>query len=138
MIFDIEGTFSEDDLEKIEEKMREIAKENLPVFRQELDRDEAVNLFKERGENYKVEIIEQIDSADPISAYGQGDFIDLCRGPHVPTTGRIKHFKLLNTSGAYWRGDENNKNAPADLRDGFLNKGCTQGLFEIPGRNQKT
>ena len=89
--------------------MREIAKENLPVFRQELDRDEAVNLFKERGENYKVEIIEQIDSADPISAYGQGDFIDLCRGPHVPTTGRIKHFKLLNTSGAYWRGDENNK-----------------------------
>jgi len=107
--FDIDGTFSDDDLENIEQKMRELSKENLDVARQELARDEAINLFKEMGENYKVEIIEQIDSEDNISAYGQGDFIDLCRGPHVPSTGKIKHFKLLSTSGAYWRGDENNK-----------------------------
>ncbi len=107
--FDIDGTFTDDDLEKIEDKMRELSKDNLFVSRQELGRDEAIELFKGMGENYKVEIIEQIDSQDNISAYGQGDFIDLCRGPHVPSTGKIKHFKLLSTSGAYWRGDESNK-----------------------------
>ena len=107
--FDIDGTFSDKDLDNIENKMREITKENLSVVRRDLDRDEAIRMFNEMGEKYKVEIIEQIDSKDQISAYGQGDFIDLCRGPHVPFTGRIKHFKLLSTSGAYWRGDENNK-----------------------------
>ena len=107
--FDIDGTFSDKDLDNIENKMREIAKENLSVVRRDLDRDEAIRMFNEMGEKYKVEIIEQIDPTDQISAYGQGDFIDLCRGPHVPFTGKIKHFKLLSTSGAYWRGDENNK-----------------------------
>ena len=107
--FDIDGTFSDKDLDNIENKMREIAKENLSVVRRDLDRDEAIRMFNEMGEKYKVEIIEQIDSKDQISAYGQGDFIDLCRGPHVPFTGKIKHFKLLSTSGAYWRGNENNK-----------------------------
>ena len=107
--FDIDGTFSDKDLDNIENKMREIAKENLSVVRRDLDRDEAIRMFNEMGEKYKVEIIEQIDPKDQISAYGQGDFIDLCRGPHVPFTGKIKHFKLLSTSGAYWRGDENNK-----------------------------
>jgi len=107
--FDIDGTFSDKDLDNIENKMREIAKENLSVVRRDLDRDEAIRMFNEMGEKYKVEIIEQIDPKDKISAYGQGDFIDLCRGPHVPFTGKIKHFKLLSTSGAYWRGDENNK-----------------------------
>ena len=107
--FDIDGTFSPEDLEKIESKMRELSKANLPVSRQKLSRNEAIKLFKGMGEDYKVEIIEQIDSADNISAYSQGDFIDLCRGPHVPSTGKIRHFKLLSSSGAYWRGDENNK-----------------------------
>ena len=107
--FDIDGTFSPEDLEKIENKMRELSKANLPVSRQKLSRNEAIKLFKGLGEDYKVEIIEQIDSADNISAYSQGDFIDLCRGPHVPSTGKIKHFKLLSSSGAYWRGDEKNK-----------------------------
>jgi len=107
--FDIDGTFSPEDLEKIENKMRELSKANLPVSRQKLSRNEAIKLFKGMGEDYKVEIIEQIDSADNISAYSQGDFIDLCRGPHVPSTGKIKHFKLLSSSGAYWRGDEKNK-----------------------------
>jgi len=107
--FDIDGTFSPEDLEKIENKMRELSKANLPVSRQKLSRNEAIKLFKGMGEDYKVEIIEQIDSADNISTYSQGDFIDLCRGPHVPSTGKIKHFKLLSSSGAYWRGDEKNK-----------------------------
>ena len=107
--FDIDGTFSPEDLEKIENKMRELSKANLPVSRQKLSRNEAIKLFKGMGEDYKVEIIEQIDSSDNISAYSQGDFIDLCRGPHVPSTGKIKHFKLLSSSGAYWRGDEKNK-----------------------------
>ena len=107
--FDIEGTFSNEDLQKIENKMQQIAKEDLQVTRKELSRNEAIKLFKDQGEKYKVEIIEQIDKTDKISAYTQGDFIDLCRGPHVPSTGKIKHFKLLSTSGAYWRGDENNK-----------------------------
>ena len=107
--FDIDGTFSDTDLLNIENKMREITKENLTVTRQEISRNKAIELFKNLGENYKVEIIEQIDKTDNISAYSQGDFIDLCRGPHVPSTGKIKYFKLLSSSGAYWRGDENNK-----------------------------
>ena len=107
--FDIDGTFSNEDLQKIEDKMQQISKENLQVTRKELSRNEAIKVFKDRGEKYKVEIIQQIDKTDKISAYTQGDFIDLCRGPHVPSTGKIKHFKLLSTSGAYWRGDENNK-----------------------------
>ena len=107
--FDIDGTFSNEDLQKIEDKMQQISKENLQVTRKELSRNEAIKVFKDRGEKYKIEIIQQIDKTDKISAYTQGDFIDLCRGPHVPSTGKIKHFKLLSTSGAYWRGDENNK-----------------------------
>ena len=107
--FDIEETFSDDDLNKIENKMKDIAKENLSVSRSELDHEQTIKLFDIRGEKYKVEIINEIDSSDQISAYQQGDFIDLCRGPHVPSTGKIKYFKLLSTSGAYWRGDEKNK-----------------------------
>lgn len=107
--FDIDGTFSDEDLVKIENKMKELSNQDLLVSRRELERDEAIKIFKEMDEDYKVEIIEQIESEDNISAYGQGDFIDLCRGPHVPSTGKIKHFKLLSTSGAYWRGDEKNK-----------------------------
>jgi len=107
--FDIEETFSDDDLNKIENKMKDIAKEDLSVSRSELDHDQAIKLFDKRGEKYKVEIINEIDSSDQISAYQQGDFIDLCRGPHVSSTGKIKYFKLLSTSGAYWRGDEKNK-----------------------------
>lgn len=107
--FDIDKPFTDDDLILIENKMKELAKENLAVERNELDRNDAIKMFKKMGEYYKVEIIEQIDSKDQISAYGQGGFIDLCRGPHVPFTNRIKHFKLLTTSGAYWRGDESKK-----------------------------
>jgi len=107
--FDIDGTFSDNDLVKIEKKMGELAANDHVVTRMELTRGEAVKLFNKMNESYKVEIIEDIEGDDKISAYTQGDFTDLCRGPHVPLTGKIKYFKLLNTSGAYWRGDENNK-----------------------------
>jgi threonyl-tRNA synthetase len=99
--------FSPDDLAKIEGVMREIAKANLPFERQEMSRADAIAFFRERGEPYKVEILEGID-APTVSLYRQGDFIDLCRGPHVASTGTIKVFKLLSSSGAYWRGDEKN------------------------------
>jgi len=107
--FDIDGTFSEEDLVKIEKKMGELVANDHVVTRMELTHGEAVKLFNKMNESYKVEIIEDIEGDDNISAYTQGDFTDLCRGPHVPQTGKIKYFKLLNTSGAYWRGNENNK-----------------------------
>ncbi len=107
--FDVDFTFSEEDLEKIEKKMHEISKEDYPCIRTDLSRDEAVKIFKDMDEDYKLEIIESIDSDEQLSSYSQGDFVDLCRGPHIPSIGKLKYFKLLNISGAYWRGDENNK-----------------------------
>jgi len=99
--------FTPEDLAKIEEVMKEIAKADLPFQRQEMPRAEAIGFFRERNEPFKVEILEGIE-APRVSLYSQGDFIDLCRGPHVPSTGQVKHFKLLSSSGAYWRGDERN------------------------------
>jgi len=100
-------TFSPDDFETIEQKMQELAKADLPIIRQEVSRDSAIELFRSLGEDYKVRLIE--DLSDPVvSLYRQGDFVDLCRGPHLPSTGRIKAFKLTSVAGAYWRGDEKN------------------------------
>jgi threonyl-tRNA synthetase len=99
--------FTPEDLERIETRMRELAKADQPFVRTEMSRDEAVRFFEERGEPFKVEIIQGID-APTVSLYKQGDFIDLCRGPHVASTGQIQNFKLLSSSGAYWRGDEKN------------------------------
>ena len=107
--FDLDSTFSDEDLEKIENKMRELANAGYDITRQELSKKDAIKLFTSMGEIYKVEIIGQIDPEETISAYTQDDFTDLCRGPHVSNTSKIKYFKLLNISGAYWRGDENNK-----------------------------
>ena len=106
---DVDVVINEEELEKIEKKMKELSKQNLKIERVELPRNEALNKFREIGEDYKVEIISEIDEEDIISAYQQGDFIDLCRGPHVPSTDKIKHFKLLTCAGAYWRGNEKNK-----------------------------
>ncbi len=103
-----ETPFVPEDLKKIEKRMKEIAKKGLDIQRQEMPRNEAVKFFKDLGEDFKVEIIESIDRDDAISAYSQGDFTDLCRGPHVDNTKRLKAFKLLSTSAAYWRGDERN------------------------------
>ncbi|GBC88972.1 Threonine--tRNA ligase [bacterium HR13] len=103
---EIEGVrLSEDDLSKIEEKMREIIQRNYPILRRELDREEAIKLFEKLREKYKLEIIENISPDDVISVYEQNDFVDLCRGPHLPTTGMAGAFKLTHISGAYWRGD---------------------------------
>ena len=107
--FDVDVSFSDEVLVKIEEKMRALAKSGQDIQRNEISAKDAVSLFKDMGEDYKVEIIQQINPDDVITIYKQSDFTDLCRGPHVSNTSKIKHFKLLSTSGAYWRGDENNK-----------------------------
>jgi len=107
--FDVDVPFSDEILETIEQKMKELAKSGQEIHRQEMSASDAGKLFSDMGESYKVEIMEQIDPNDVISTYKQTDFTDLCRGPHVSNTAKIKHFKLLSTSGAYWRGDENNK-----------------------------
>jgi threonyl-tRNA synthetase len=104
-----ETPFVPEDLEKIEHRMKEIAVSNLGIVRRELPRDEALKLFDELGEPFKREVIDEIDSGDAISVYTQGEFTDLCRGPHVDNTQVLKSFRLLHTSAAYWRGDERNK-----------------------------
>lgn len=107
--FDTEYRFSEEDFAKIEEEMKKIIKEDLPIERFELPREEAIKLMKDAGENYKVELIEDLPEDEVISFYKQGEFTDLCAGPHLMSTGKVKSVKLLATSGAYWRGNENNK-----------------------------
>ena len=150
--------FAEQDLAKIEKKMNAIVKQNLPIERIEMSRNEAIDLFKSKGEHYKVEIISSIPEDEILSLYKQGDFIDLCRGPHVPSTSKLKAFKLMSLAGAYWRGDSSNEmlqrvygtawENKADLED-YLHKleeaqkrdhrkiGKTQNLFhtqeEAPG-----
>jgi threonyl-tRNA synthetase len=106
--FDYDNTFSPEDLDKIEIKMQDIIDQNNLFTRIETSREDAIKLFAERKEDYKVEIIREIPSPT-VSLYQQGDFIDLCRGPHLPSTGKIRAFKLLSIAGAYWRGDERNK-----------------------------
>lgn len=107
--FDVEKPFSEEDLKSIEEEMKKIIKEDLEIERFELPRQEAIKLMKEKDEPYKVELIEELPEGEVISFYKQGEFTDLCRGPHLPRTGAVKAIKLLSSSGAYWRGDEHNK-----------------------------
>jgi threonyl-tRNA synthetase len=106
--FDCERSFSPEDFRRIEGKMQEIIKKDLPIVRQEVSREEALRFFRERGEIYKVELIEEIADSK-VTLYQQGEFVDLCRGPHLPSTGMIKAFKLTSVAGAYWHGDERNK-----------------------------
>ncbi len=106
--FDVGGrSFTPEELERIEEKMREIVEKDIPIKRVEMSREEAIDLFRSRGEPYKVELLEEMED-DRVTVYWQGDFVDLCRGPHLPSTGYVKHFKLLTASSAYWRGVETN------------------------------
>ncbi|MBN9426363.1 MAG: threonine--tRNA ligase, partial [Burkholderiales bacterium] len=107
--FSYKRPFTPEDLAAIEAKMIELAAKNEPVVRELWDRDEAVKFFESIGERYKAEIIASIPSNEPITLYREGDFIDLCRGPHVPSTGRLKVFKLMKLAGAYWRGDSKNE-----------------------------
>ncbi|MBO4242078.1 MAG: threonine--tRNA ligase, partial [Clostridiales bacterium] len=107
--FDRDEAFSEADLKKIEEEMKKIVKENLPLEYYELPREEARKFMEEKGEIYKVQLIDDLPDEATISFYKQGDFTDLCKGPHVESTGEIKAFKLTSIAGAYWRGDSKNK-----------------------------
>jgi threonyl-tRNA synthetase len=107
--FSFKRPFTPDDLDAIERKMGELARKNEPVTRSQMPRDEAVRYFEALGEHYKAEIIASIPSDEPISLYAEGKFVDLCRGPHVPSTGRLKVFKLMKVAGAYWRGDSRNE-----------------------------
>ena len=101
--------FKPEDLEKIEAKMREIVKRDEPIAREVWDRNEAIEWFKAQGEAYKAEIIADLPEGETITVYRQGQFVDLCRGPHLPSTGKLgKAFKLMKLAGAYWRGDSNN------------------------------
>ena len=107
--FDVEKPFTDEDKEKIEEEMKKIIKEDLTIERFTLPRDEALKLMKEKNESYKIELIEDLPEGEEISFYKQGEFVDLCAGPHLMSTGKIKAIKILNNSGAYWRGSEKNK-----------------------------
>ena len=107
--FSYKRPFTPEDLVAIEAKMTELAKKDETVGRRVLPRDEAVAYFKSIGEAYKAEIIGSIPAGEEVSLYRQGAFEDLCRGPHVPSTGRLKHFKLMKVAGAYWRGDHRNE-----------------------------
>ncbi len=107
--FAYQRAFTPEDIEAIEKRMNELAQQDIPVARSEKSRDEAIAFFKGMGEDYKAEIISDIPAQEELSLYQQGDFIDLCRGPHVPATGHLKAFKLTKLAGAYWRGDSNNE-----------------------------
>jgi len=119
--FDKKEPFAPEDLEKIEKKMKHIIKQNLKFERQELDKKEAIKLFKGLKETYKVELIEEI-ADEKVSVYKHGDFVDLCRGPHVESTGKVKAFKLLSIAGAYWRGSEKNAMMQRIYGTAFLTK----------------
>lgn len=106
---DMEHSLTPDDLPLIEKEMKKIINENLEVVRKEVSRDEAIRIYKEIGDEYKLELIEAIPEEENVTIYEQGEFFDLCRGVHVPSTGKIKEFKLLSVAGAYWRGDSDNK-----------------------------
>ncbi len=120
--FDTEHVFTPEDLKKIEGKISEIVKRNSPFVRKVLKREEALEYFNAKGEKYKVELIQDLPAGEEISIYEQGGFIDLCRGPHVPSTGYLKAYKLMTLAGAYWRGSEKNKMLQRIYATAFANK----------------
>jgi len=120
--FDKEPAFAESDLVKIEKKMQEIVESDLTFERSVWSKKEAIEFFSKDGEAYKVEIAQDLDDDEVVTAYTQGSFTDLCRGPHLPSTGKVKAFKLLKTAGAYWRGDSNNKMLSRIYGTAFYNK----------------
>ncbi|MEN6624340.1 MAG: threonine--tRNA ligase [Smithella sp.] len=121
--FEYKETFTTEDFEKIEKRMKEIVAADYPFIREEISREDAAALFAQRDENYKVELINDLPpDIKTVSLYKQGDYVDLCRGPHIPRTGMIKAFKLLSVAGAYWRGDERNKMLQRIYGTGFANE----------------
>ena len=120
--FDVEGGFSNEDLAKIEKEMSKIVAENKPMVRKNVSRQEAIELMQSRGEDYKLELIRDLPEDEEISLYYQGEFVDLCAGPHAPSTGKVKAFKLTSLAGAYWRGDAKKKTPPPNYCSGLLKK----------------
>ncbi len=135
--FDIDPPLTDADLAKIEEKMQEIIDADITITRSVISRDEAIDLFTKKGETYKVEIINELEPDETISIYSQGDFVDLCRGPHVSSTGKIKAFKLLNVAGAYWRGDERNKMLSRVYGTSFPSKKDLKRYLNLLGEAKK-
>lgn len=129
--FDIDFTFTPEMLEKIEKEISKIIKENLEIERFELPREEAIKLSKDADEPYKVELIEDLPEGEIISFYKQGDFVDLCAGPHMPSTGKIKAIKLLSVAGAYWRGNEKNKMLQRIYGTAFLKKSELEAYLNL-------
>jgi len=134
-------SFSEDEFKKIEDKMLELSKQKLPFIRKEVRKKDALALFSSKNENYKIELINDLEENQPITLYSQGNFVDLCRGAHLPHTGFVKAVKILKVSGAYWRGDENNKQLTRIYATAFpdkqLLKDYLQLLEEAEKRNHK-
>ncbi len=127
--FDAPRPFTEEDLKVIEKKMKEVVKRRYPLHREELSKEEAERLFRERGEDYKLELIREIPD-EKVSLYRQGNFVDLCRGPHLPHTGLVKAFKLLSVAGAYWRGDERNPQLQRIYGTAFFDKEALKAYLE--------
>ncbi|GAA0779000.1 hypothetical protein GCM10008908_36820 [Clostridium subterminale] len=120
--FDIESPLSAEDIDKIEIEMNNIIKKNFKFERIDVSREDAIKLMEEKGEAYKVELIRDLPEGEKISLYKQGEFIDLCRGPHIPSTKYVKAFKLTSVAGAYWRGNEKNKMLQRIYGVAFANK----------------
>lgn len=139
--FSYKRPFTPEDLEAIEARMHEIVKQDLKVERSEMKREDAVEFFRGMGEAYKAELVEAIPEGEVISLYRQGDFIDLCRGPHVPSTGKLKVFKLMKVAGAYWRGDSNNEMLQRIYGTAFASKedlaACLHMLEEAEKRDHR-
>ncbi|MBF0445891.1 MAG: threonine--tRNA ligase [Magnetococcales bacterium] len=135
--FDYERSFTMEDLAIIEKKMDELIKENFTIERKVMERDAAIAFFKDMGEDYKAEIISEIPAGENISLYSQGDFIDLCRGPHLPSTGHIKSFKLLRVAGAYWRGDSDNKMLQRIYGTAFADKKALKAYLHMMAEAEK-
>ena len=128
--YDFDYGFTPENLDAIEKKMKDIIKQNNPFIRKEISKTEALEFFKEKGESYKVEILEGIDD-QTVSVYEEGGFVDLCRGPHLPSTGKVKAFKLLSIAGAYWRGNEKNKMLQRIYGVSFPTKEALKGHLEF-------
>ena len=135
--FSYHRAFTPEDLILIEKKMTELASKDEPVVRRVLPRDEAVAFFKGLGENYKAEIIQSIPANEDVSLYSEGDFTDLCRGPHVPSTGKLKFFKLMKVAGAYWRGDHRNEMLQRVYGTAWESKDALQSYLTLLEESEK-
>ena len=135
--FDVQKPFTDDDKAKIEEEMKKIIKEDLPIERFELPREDAIKLMEEKGEKYKVELINDLPKDTVISFYKQGEFIDLCAGPHLLSTGKIKTIKILSSSSAYWRGDEKGKVYREYMEFLFQRQVCLMNILKCWKKQQK-